>query len=42
MKYIEPAMKLSDPEKERFEIRCVEGINYIPACLVVVAPNPEN
>lgn len=35
-------MKLSNPEKEWFEIWCVEGINYIPAYLVVVAPNPEN
>ena len=35
-------MKLSDPEKEWFEIWYVAGINYFPAYLVVVLPNPEN
>lgn len=35
-------MKLSDPEKEWFEIWYVDGVNYFPAYLVVVLPNPEN
>ena len=35
-------MKLSDPEKERFEVWYVQGVNYVPAYLVVVSPNPEN
>jgi hypothetical protein len=35
-------MKLSDPEKEWFEVWYVEGVNYFPSYLVVVLPNPEN
>jgi hypothetical protein len=42
MKYIEPVMKLSDPEKEWFEVWYVEGVNYFPSYLVVVLPNPGN
>jgi hypothetical protein len=41
MKYIEPVMKLSDPEKEWFEVWFEEGVNYFPGLLVVL-PNPAN
>jgi len=34
-------MELNNPKKEWFEVWYVNGVEYIPAYLVVVAPNPE-
>ncbi len=35
-------MRISNPEKEWFEVWYVQGVDYIPAYLVVITPNPKN
>jgi len=35
-------MELNNSKKEWFEVWCVDGVEYVPAYLVVVAPNPKN
>jgi hypothetical protein len=35
-------MNFSNSENEWFEVWYVQGVEYVPAYLVVVTPNPEN